>query len=423
MHIPQRLRETLMAQTTELAPHYWPEGLETDSQGQLLIAGQPASMLAMQHGTPLYVYNAEDAGVRIQDLRSQLPDGVKLHYAVKANPHSQLLRRLAPWLDGMDVASAGELQRALHAGIAGRDISLAGPGKTTTDLQAALNAGSVVGIESFTQLHQAADLARGQGHRVPISIRLNPDFRLKSSGMHMGGGASPFGIDAEEVPELLEEARHLPVYIAGFQIYAGSQNLQAEAIAEAQARSLDLILNVCPGGIIPEFVNLGGGFGIPYFPGDRPLEIAPIAEGLAQLQVRLHERWPETGLVLELGRYLVGESGVYLTRVVDRKVSRGETFLVTDGGMNHHLAASGNLGQVVRRNFPVAVATRLNNQASEVVNIVGPLCTPLDRLASQVHLPHAEPGDLIAIFQSGAYGLTASPVAFLDHPLPAEIVL
>lgn len=412
-----------MAREPESGPHYWPPGLERDDHGELRIAGQPVHVLAAEYGTPLYAYDAEHAGERIQALRSQLPADIRLHYAVKANPNSQLLHRLAPWLDGMDVASAGELLRAQQAGIPARDISMAGPGKTDTDLQAALDAGCVIGVESFGQLHRIADQARDQGHRAPISIRINPDFRLKSSGMHMGGGSSPFGVDAESVPELLEEARHLPVYIVGFQVYAGSQNLQADAIVDAQARSLSLVLELCPPSIIPEFVNLGGGFGIPYFPGDRPLEIEPVAAGLAALQEQLHARWPETRLVLELGRYLVGESGVYLTRVVDRKVSRGETFLVTDGGMNHHLAASGNLGQVVRRNFPVALATRLDSPETETVSIVGPLCTPLDRLAERVRMPHAEPGDLIAIFQSGAYGLTASPVAFLDHPLPAEVVL
>ncbi|WP_019625805.1 pyridoxal-dependent decarboxylase, exosortase A system-associated [Thioalkalivibrio sp. ALJT] len=412
-----------MAREPESGTHYWPPGLEHGEHGELRIAGQPVHALAAQHGTPLYVYDAEDAGERIQALRSRLPHGVRLHYAVKANPHSQLLHRLAPWLDGMDVASAGELLRARQAGIAPGNISMAGPGKTDHDLQAAIHAGCVIGVESFGQLHRIADQAREHGHRAPVSIRINPDFRLKASGMHMGGGASPFGIDAEAVPEILEEARHLPVFVAGFQVYAGSQNLHADAIVEAQARSLALILELCPAGIIPEFVNLGGGFGIPYFPGDRPLEITPVTEGLERLQSQLQERWPETRLVLELGRYLVGESGVYITRVVDRKVSCGETFLVTDGGMHHHLAASGNLGQVVRRNYPVALATRLNNPETETVNIVGPLCTPLDRLAMRVRMPHAEPGDLIAIFQSGAYGLTASPAAFLDHPLPAEIVL
>lgn len=412
-----------MATPSDPGPHYWPPGLECDTHGELLIAGQSVRALATSHGTPLYVYDAEDVGARIQALRSQLPHEVALHYAIKANPHPSLLQRMASWVDGLDVASAGELKRALRTGIAARNISLAGPGKTHTDLSTALAAGIVIGVESFTQLHQVAALAQEQGQRAPVSIRINPDFRLRASGMHMGGGPSPFGIDAEEVPALLEEATHLPVLVVGFQIYAGSQNLRADSIVEAQRRSLDLILELCPARIVPEFINLGGGFGIPYFPGEEPLDIGPVASGIKVLQKRVRERWPDTRIVLELGRYLVGESGVYLTRILDRKVSRGEVFLVTDGGMNHHLAASGNLGQVVRRNFPVAIATRVNNPASETVNIVGPLCTPLDRLATRVDLPHAEPGDLIAIFQSGAYGLSASPVAFLDHPLPAEVVL
>jgi diaminopimelate decarboxylase len=171
------------------------------------------------------------------------------------------------------------------------------------------------------------------------------------------------------------------------------------------------------------FLNLGGGFGIPYFPGEQPLDLAPIGANLASLVERARTELPAASLVIELGRYLVGEAGVYVSRVVDRKVSRGQVFLVTDGGLHHHLAASGNFGQVVRKNYPVAIGNRMDASDREVASVVGPLCTPLDLLADRMDLGHAQVGDLIVVFQSGAYGLTASPAAFLSHPQAAEVLV
>lgn len=412
-----------MTREREPGPYYWPPGLGCDHQGELLIAGHPAHSLAEQHGTPLYVYDAEDTGERIQALRSQLPARVRLHYAVRANPYSQLLHRMAPWLDGMGVVSAGELLRARKAGISPSRISFAGPAKTTEDVEAAAQSGCVVGIESAGQLHRVADEARTAGHRIPVSIHVRPERYLRSDRWLSDSDVPPLGIDASAIPELLEEARHLPVYIAGFEVRIGSANLRGDRIAEAHRHAVDQVRSLCPAGIIPEFVTLAGGFGIPSSAEDRPLDTAVVAQGLGQLARDLQEQWPETHLVLELGRYLVGESGVYLTRVVERKVSGGEVFLLTDGGTHHRQTASGLPGADGRSDPPVAIATRVNNPDTETVSILGPLDSPHDCLAARVPLPHAEPGDLIAVFLSGAYGLTASPAGFQDRPLPAEIVL
>ena len=240
----------------------------------------------------------------------------------------------------------------------------------------------------------------------------------------MSGGAKPFGIDAEQAPRILQSMRGLGVDFAGFHIYCGSQNLQAEAIVAAQSNTFELALRLADDAPAPvRLLNIGGGFGIPYFPGEAALDLGPIADNLQAWMPQLRARMTEAKPVLELGRYLVGDAGIYVTRVVDRKVSRGKIFLVTDGGMNHHLAASGNLGQKIRRNFPLAIDAKIGAPAVETVSVSGPLCTPLDLLAHETPMASASVGDLVVVFQSGAYGLTASPTAFLGHAPPLEVLL
>jgi diaminopimelate decarboxylase len=242
--------------------------------------------------------------------------------------------------------------------------------------------------------------------------------------MQMGGGAKPFGIDAEQAPAILRSLYGYGVCFERFHVYPGSQNLRGSVIAESLRRSLHLVLRLAKDAPVPvQHVNLGGGWGIPYFPGDKPLDLQPVADELAKVQGVLHQEMPAANLVLELGRYLVGEAGIYVSRVTERKVSRDKVFLVTDGGMHHHLAASGNFGQVIRRNFPVTIGNRLNSPIQEIVSVVGPLCTPLDVLADQVSMSAASPGDLVVVFQSGAYGATASPQAFLSHPPCVEVLV
>jgi diaminopimelate decarboxylase len=255
-------------------------------------------------------------------------------------------------------------------------------------------------------------------------VRVNPDFELKGSGMKMGGGPKPFGIDAEAVPEALAWIGREKLAFEGFHLYAGSQNLRADSICEAQLKSYELALRLAGSAPVPvRFLNLGGGFGVPYFPGEQRLDLGPVGANLAALCERARRELPEAGIVIELGRYLVAEAGLYITRVVDRKVSRGQVFLVTDGGLNHALAASGNFGQVVRKNYPVTIANRAGSAAREVASVVGPLCTPLDLLADRMDLPAAQIGDLVAIYQSGAYGVSASPQGFLGHPACVEVLV
>jgi diaminopimelate decarboxylase len=210
----------------------------------------------------------------------------------------------------------------------------------------------------------------------------------------------------------------------GFHIFSGSQNLRADALIEAQTNTVALAISlaaVAPGPV--KHLNIGGGFGIPYFPGDTPLDLAPVAQNLSGLMDRIKAELGDVRVVIELGRYIVGEAGIYVSRIVDRKESRGKIFLITDGGLHHQLAASGNFGQVIRKNYPVAIGNRMDEPATETADIVGCLCTPLDLLGDKVEIPVADVGDLVVIFQSGAYGLTASPTAFLSHAAPLEVLV
>ena len=394
-------------------------------EGELQIGGQPVSRIAARVGqTPVYAYDRGLLNARVAELRAALPAAVKLHYAMKANPMPALVGWMARLVDGIDVASAGELQVALNAGADPAEVSFAGPGKRDIELQQAVAAGVLVNVESMRELPALAAASQALGLPARVAVRVNPDFELKGSGMKMGGGAKQFGVDVEVVPEMLAWMGRESLAFEGFHLFAGSQNLRAESICEAQQKSYELALRLAADAPAPvRFLNLGGGFGIPYFPGEQRLDLTPIGANLARLLERAAREMPSAHLVIELGRYLVGEAGVYVTRIVDRKVSRGQVFLVTDGGLNHHLAASGNFGQVVRKNYPVTIANRADAAQREAASVVGPLCTPLDRLADRMELPQAQVGDLVAVFQSGAYGPSASPKAFLGQPGCVEVLI
>ncbi|WP_455132550.1 pyridoxal-dependent decarboxylase, exosortase A system-associated [Microbacterium aurum] len=352
--------------------------------GELRLGGQPLSRVAARVGqTPFFAYDRSLLDARVDELRGLLPARVELSYAMKANPMPALVQHLARRVDRIDVASAGEMQHALDTGIRADRVSFAGPGKTPAEIRQAVATGIIVEVESATELARVTAAAGQLGVRALAAVRVNPDFAVKGSGMRMGGGPQQFGIDAEQVPDVLARAGDA-VDILGFHVFAGSQNLQADIIAEAQRRTVDLVTDLAehlPGPL--RYLNLGGGFGIPYTARDQPLDLRAVAEGLAELvDGPIAARFPEASPVIELGRFLVGECGVYVTRVVDRKVSRGKTFVVVDGGMHHQLAASGNFGQAIRRNYPVVVGNRATDaKDDDVVTVVGCLCTPLDLLA------------------------------------------
>lgn len=402
-----------------------PAGFAAGADGALTLGGLGAEELIGSRGAPLFVYDRAIVARQVETFRSAFP-GIGLHFAVKANPFAPLLQHMVRLVDGFDLASAGELARVEAAGLLqpGLPLSFAGPGKSNHDLSEALAAGVCVHVESEHELERLLQVADMMGQRPAIGIRVNPPFGLKGSGMKMGGLASQFGVDHEAVPALVRRIVDARAEWRGLHVYAGSQSLSAEAIIEMQRATVALAGEIAAEvGLTPPEVNLGGGFGIPYFSGDKPLDIEAVGAALAETLAARPGILCGTKFVIELGRWLVGECGVYLTRVVDRKVSRGKTFLVVDGGLHHMLAASGNFGQLLRRNYPVAVANRFGHEPEEEVTIVGCLCTPLDLLADEVMLPRAEVGDVIAIFCAGAYGLTASPQAFLSQGAARETLV
>lgn len=394
-------------------------------ENNLLVGGVPLTRLAERVGrTPFYAYDRALMTRRVTELRQSMPKGLHLHYAMKANPMPAVVQHFASLVDGIDVASLNEMRVALDTPMPAQKISFAGPGKSYAELRAAIAAGITLNVESEQELATAAHLGEELGLAPRIAIRVNPDFELKSSGMKMGGGPKQFGIDAERVPEVIARIQNYGLALQGLHIFSGSQNLKSAAIIEAQAKTIDLAIRlVNETSVEISLLNIGGGFGIPYFPGEQSLDLKPIGEALSGLLEKVKRHMGDTTVALELGRFLVGEAGIYVCRVLDRKISRGAVFLITDGGLHHHLAASGNFGQVLRKNYPVAVGNRMHSTTREVASVVGPLCTPLDLLADKMELARAEVGDLIVVFQSGAYGLTASPTAFLSHAVPLEVLL
>ncbi len=394
--------------------------------GALCVGGVPLGVLADRVGeTPFFAYDRRLLTARVARLRNALPASVELSYAIKANPMPAVVHHLSGLVDAFDVASALELRVALNTTMPPAQVSFAGPGKSPAELRQAVASGVTVELESPTEADRLAAIGEELAIRPRVAIRVNPDFAIKGSGMRMGGGPQQFGVDAEEVPQLLKRLTAADVDVLGFHVFAGSQNLHADVLAQAQRETVDLVIRLACSATAPiRYLNLGGGFGIPYYEKDVPLDVEVVGAALGELIAeRIEPELPGVRVVVELGRYIVGECGVYVTRIVDRKRSRGRVFLVTDGGLHHQLAASGNFGQVVRRNYPVAVGNKMDVEPTETVSVVGKLCTPLDLLADRVLLPPAEAGDLVVIFQAGAYGRSASPEAFLSHPPAPEVLV
>lgn len=399
-----------------------PPGYDSDADGRLLIGGWNAEVLVGEAGgTPLFVYDTRRIADQVARFRAAFPSEVALHYAVKANPYAPLLEAMAAMVDGFDAASVGELGKVAHLGL---PISFAGPGKRDQELETAIRAGVTINLESEGEAERALAICEREGLTAKLAVRVNPPFGLKGSGQKMGGLPSQFGIDHDRAPALVRRIVEAGADWQGLHIFAGSQALHADALVELQGDTVALAASIADeAGHAPPHVNLGGGFGIPYFAKDQPLDVEAVGKALGSTLGKRPKILADTEFAVELGRWLVGEAGVYLTRIVDRKESRGKTFLVTDGGLHHQLAASGNFGQLLRRNYPVAIAGRFGAEADEEVTIVGCLCTPLDLLADEARLPRADVGDLVAIFCTGAYGLTASPTSFLSQPMAREILV
>lgn len=395
------------------------------SNGQLLVNGTTLSALRDRAGqTPFYAYDRSIINQKIENFRQAMPQDLKLHYAMKANPMPALVGFVAKQIDGLDIASGLELNVALNSGMLAKNISFAGPGKQIKELTMAISTGITINIESFTELDRINNVSLQTGIKAKVAIRVNPDFELKSSGMKMGGGSQQFGIDCEQVPKMMSLINEYDLDYQGLHIFTGSQNLNAESIMLAHQNIFELATRLQNNGINKiHSLNIGGGLGIPYFPGERELSIEPIGEALEAHIINFKQTFGETHIAMELGRYLVGDCGIYVANITDIKESRGTSYAVIDGGLHHHLSASGNFGQVIRKNYPVSIGNKMNQENVQPLQIVGPLCTPLDLMANQYHLPIPELDDLVVIYQSGAYGFTASPRDFLSHPQPVEMLV
>lgn len=396
--------------------------------GTLHVGGLAVPALAQTYGTPFFVYDAALMRRAYRALTQTVSGFADVDYSVKANPNSAVIRIFAEEGAGAEIASGSEFEAARAAGIDPQRILFAGPGKSDADIELTVSAGiGEIHLENIEEMGRVAACASRLGRTVRVAIRINPGAAAQGGAMRMGGKPSPFGFDEEEIETVVDAIDAEPsLRLIGVHLFAGTQTLHAKTLIAQWSYGISLAARVARRiGRPLETIDLGGGLGIPYFPGDQSLDLAALRAGLPDLRATLtaDPLLAAARIVLEPGRYLVGSSGLYVARVRAVKESRGTRFVITDGGMHHHLAASGNLGQVVKRDFPLAAIVEPPSAVRASCAVVGPLCTPLDMLARAAHLPSLRAGDLVAVLQSGAYGLTASPTGFLSHPLPAEFLI
>ncbi|WP_198586847.1 type III PLP-dependent enzyme [Glycomyces xiaoerkulensis] len=388
--------------------------------------GIPIGDVVAEHGSPAFVYDGDALVGQYRGLRESLPEAVDVYYSLKANPNIALFALLEREGAGAEVSSLTELRTALRAGTDPGRIIFLGPGKSRAELEACCEAGvRAVVVESLDELARLDGISRELGVRQPVMLRINPDFQVKRSGLSMGGKARQFGIDQDQVlgaRSVLADLR--AVRVIGVHAYMGTRILDADTVVDNTERILRLAEEIAERtGIGLDVVDIGGGLGVPYFPKESELDLAALSEGVGAAVERFVDRHPGTRLILESGRYLVAECGVYVLGVRYVKESFGERFAVADGGTNHHMAAVG-IGSIVKRNFPIGLIGRKSGEAEVPWHLTGPLCTPADELGKNVDLPaDLGPGDLVGVYRSGAYGPTASPVHFLSHGYPAEVLI
>ena len=403
-------------------------GTNCTLSGSMLHVGQVAiDELAHKFGTPFYVYNASLIRNKVQDLSRALP-GIECYYSVKANPNPSIIKLLLESGCGMEIASEGEMELVLASGCPPERVVFAGPGKTDRELGKAVELG--IGEVHIESLHEAARLsteAIRRGRKVDVSVRINPASLTQGAAQQMGGRPTAFGIDEEDLDVAVRAIEALEgLHLSGLHVFTGTQNLNAAAFEDLYTRIVEMARRiVLLLGRPLTTVDFGGGFGVPYFPGENALDLNVLREAVSRVMEPLREDpcFNGTRFMVEPGRFLTAESGIYVARVTTLKQSRGTRFAVLDGGLNHHLPASGQFGQVVKRNFPITIARQLPDRVLEKYELVGPLCTPLDVVGRGILLPTLEVGDLVLILQSGAYARTTSPLGFLSHYEPKELMI
>ena len=396
-------------------------------EGKAVLGGVSIEKLAAAHGTPSYLYDADVLLSQFQRLRRALPAPIEIYYSIKANPHPSVISVFVQQGAGCEIASGGEYALARRAGAPAYRIVFAGPGKGREELEFVVSRGiGEIHLEGFEEIETLEEIAKRAETTVDVSIRINPSAAM-GGGLLMGGQPTAFGFEEEALRDVLH-AVSLCVHLKlrGIHLYTGTQILDAELLLQHWQHAIELGKQVSDFTDQPiSTIDLGGGLGIPYFAHEKELDLDTLSKGARQLidAARADARIAQARFVVEPGRFLAGPAGMYVARVRSVKNCRGTTFVVLDGGMNHHLAASGNLGQVVRRDYPIVNLSRSDSADQVTVAVVGPLCTPIDTLGRKVRLTQPQPGDLLGILQSGAYGLTASPTQFLSHPRPAEIMV
>jgi len=398
--------------------------------GEFAPGGAPISQIAKEYGTPFYLYHGEMISERVRRVRAALGGDVEVTYSVKANPNLAVCQLIArERLTGAEVASSGELVVVRAAGFAPEDIVFAGPAKTDEELKMAVDEDIfAVNVESLNEIGRLAAVAEREGKKIGVGLRINPAAQLMGSGMRMGGTVGQFGLDEDDLAEAVKRTLAHPDHLVlrGIHVYTATQVFDANALIEHCRNIFELALQTADlAGMPLEMVDFGGGFGVPYFEKMEEFDLESFGEGFQQLlaQYRPDPRLSGCRFVFELGRYLVADAGVYVTRVVDVKGMKGKTFVTTDGGMNHHLTATGNMGQVFRKAYPLLNLSRMEREPGEGVAVVGPCCTPLDTFGTNIPLGEPRVGDLIGVFHSGAYGYSASNLGFLSHPTPAEVLV
>ena len=402
-----------------------PPYFAADESGQLAIGGRLVEELVDEAGgTPLFVYDNNIVGTQIARLRASMPDGIAIYYSVTANPYVELLNFIGRYVEGFRVVSRGELEHLQQAELAGIPMTFAGPGKRDDELEAGIAAGATISVESEIEARRAILAGERTGIQPKIAVRVNPPFTIEGGRATMGARPSPFGVDTERVPALVQGLLEAGVDWRGLHIFAASECLHHATLIEAHKAIIDCAGEIARGLNMPlPELNLGGGFDVPCFAGEEQLDVDRMAQALHQTICNGPELLATTRISLELGRWLVGEAGVYVARIVDRSESCGKTFLTIDGGGHHFLQATGCLLERAHGNFPIAVANRFGAPPEEEVTVTGCLATPNDVFGDEVMLPRAEPGDLIAIFCAGAYGLSASPQAWESRPLARELLV
>jgi diaminopimelate decarboxylase len=389
--------------------------------------------LAERHDTPFYLYDLDQAIAHLELLRADFPPNLHVMYCAKANASPAVLRAFADKTPFLDISSAGELSIALAHGYLPENISFAGPGKTERELERAVRAGvGTISVESAAELSRLCSVCRTHDQRAAITVRINPEHVAKGFGMSMAGRPSQFGVPREDASDVLKAALAAPeIELRGIHVFAGTQCLDENALIANIEQTLAIAHELCEQHqLAPQTINLGGGLGVAYFEGQRALDTARVSKRIAQ-SVRnfcaANPSYGPTRFVLELGRFLMAEFGVYVCRVVEVKQTRGKRFAILDGGMHHCFAATGNFGQLIKKNYPVfnlsAPSAASAEHALERFELVGPLCTPLDSMARNLALPRAEPGDLIGFASCGAYSFSASPLMFLAHDTPPELAI